>query len=96
VVCFLCQQSAEKNLKAVLCELGNPIPHTHLLLRLLNDLLPHEPSLKTLRRSLDALTKYAVDYRYPAFYATARQMRAALRHMERVRLAARSILGLPP
>jgi HEPN domain len=52
--------------------------------------------MKPLRRFLESLNQYAVEYRYPDFYATTRQMHAALRHAERVRLEARTILGLPP
>jgi HEPN domain-containing protein len=95
-VCFHCQQAAEKYLKAILCEQGHPITRTHDLARLLRDHLSHEKSLKPLRRLLASLTRYAVDFRYPDFSASTRQMHAALRHAERVRLEARSILGLPP
>jgi hypothetical protein len=41
-------------------------------------------------------SRYAVDYRYPGWSTSTRQMRAALRHAERVRLKVRTILGLPP
>jgi hypothetical protein len=43
-----------------------------------------------------SLTKYAVEYRYPALRATTRQMQAALRAMERVRRELRTRLGLSP
>jgi HEPN domain-containing protein len=94
-VCFHCQQCAEKYLKALLQELGQTIPRTHDLQRLFLDLLPHEASLKPLRRTAVSLSQYAVDYRYPGFSTTTRKMRAALRIAERVRLQARTILGLP-
>ncbi len=95
-VCFHCQQSAEKYLKALLCEQSLYIPRTHDLSELLVVLLPHHGVLAPLRRALRSLTNYAVDYRYPGRSASLRQMRAALRHAERVRLKARTILGLPP
>jgi hypothetical protein len=60
------------------------------------DLLPFEPSLRPLRRGAVSLTQYAVDYRYPGFSTTMRKMQAALRNAGRVRLEARTILGLPP
>ncbi len=91
-----CQQAAEKYLKAIFRERGHRFLHIHDLGRLLSDLLPHEPSLGPLRRILESLSQYAVEYRYPDFSATTRQMRAALRHAERVRLQVRTILGLPP
>jgi hypothetical protein len=64
--------------------------------RLLSDLLPHFGSLKGLKSRLILLSRYAVNYRYPGFSATMREMRAALRHAERVRLKVRTLLGLPP
>jgi HEPN domain-containing protein len=96
IVCFLCQQCAEKDLKAILCERSQPIRRTHDLIRLLLDLLSGEGSLRPLRRFLRSLTRYAVEYRYPYFAATTRQMAAALRHAERVRHTVRTILGLRP
>src|SRR5205807_7934693 len=70
VVCFHCQQSAEKYLKALLQEVGAVVPKTHDLEDLLDLVLPHDASLKSLRRGLRSLTTYAVDYRYPGRRAT--------------------------
>ena len=39
-VCFHCQQAAEKYLKALLEELNQPVPKTHDLELLLDQLLP--------------------------------------------------------
>ena len=64
-VCFHCQQCAEKYLKALLQELGQPIAKTHDLQRLFVDVLPFEPSLKPLRRGAVSLTQFAVDYSLP-------------------------------
>ncbi len=52
-VCFHCQQSAEKYLKALLEERGLTIPRTHQLLDLLSLLSSHQPTLRSLRRGLD-------------------------------------------
>ena len=52
--------------------------------------------LASLRRSLRALTPFAVNFRYPGARATTRRMQAALRKAERVRTALRARLGLPP
>jgi hypothetical protein len=71
------------------------VPKTHKLKDLLNLLLPHDATLAPLRRILQSLSIYAVDYRYPDMRATTRQMKAALRHVERVRGEVRSRLGLP-
>ncbi len=65
LVCFHCQQSAEKYLKALLIDRGVAPPRTHDLLVLLNLTLPHDPTLKSERRRLTSLTRYAVEFRYP-------------------------------
>ncbi len=93
-VCFHCQQAAEKYLKALLCEVGLVIPRIHNLPRLLLSVTPHYPTLKSSRRILESLTRYATEYRYPDFSASARQMNAALRHAERVRDEVRAILAI--
>lgn len=93
--CFHCQQAAEKYLKALLQENSVAIPKIHDLENVLDLLLPHDATLKPLRRILQSLSNYAVDYRYPDVRATTRQMNTALRHTERVRGEARSRLGLP-
>lgn len=93
-MCFLCQQSGEKYLKAPLEELGLHVPMTHDLERLLNDLVPHHPLLRALRRGAKFLSQFAISPRYPGFHSTRRQAQAALRWAERVRSAGRTILGL--
>lgn len=90
------EKDAEKYLKALCCERGLVVLRSHDLQRLLVYLLPHESSLRPFQRRLVSLSRYAVDYRYPGFSASRRQMHAALRHAERVRLKLRAILGLPP
>ncbi len=93
-VCFLCQQSAEKYLKALLVELGWPVPRTHNLDEVLNLLLGHYPTLRSLRRGLIFLSDFAVDTRYPGDNASKRQAQAALRWAERVRTACRTLLRI--
>jgi HEPN domain-containing protein len=92
--CFHCQQCAEKYLKALLQELGLRVPRTHELLDLRSDLRPHHPSLGSLRRGLEFLTQFAVEFRYPGEDASKRQSEAALPWAERVRTAARALLGI--
>ena len=60
-LCFHCQQSAEKYLKAVLEELGQSIPRTHDLNDLVDLLGPEHPTLRSLRRGLVFLTEFAVE-----------------------------------
>jgi HEPN domain-containing protein len=94
-VCFFCQQTAEKHLKALMEELGLTISHTHNLVAILRLLTPHRGSLRSLRRGLDFLTRFAVDARYPGFHAHKRQAQAALRWARQARAACRSLLGIP-
>ena len=93
-ICFHCQQSAEKYLKALMQELGLPVPRTHVLQELVARLLPQEPSIRGLKRGAEFLTRYAVETRYPGDSATKRQAMAARRWMLRVREAVRPLLGL--
>ena len=76
-ICFHCQQSAEKYLKAVLQEAGVRFDRTHDLERLLIVLLPAHTRLRGLRRGLKFLRRFAVETRYPGDRATKRD---AARH----------------
>jgi hypothetical protein len=75
-------------------ELGLSVPKTHYLDTLLAALAPHHPTLRPLRRGLLFLTLFAVDVRYPGRSASKRQAAAALRWADRVRTAARALLGI--
>lgn len=68
IICYHCQQAAEKALKAVLVEERRPIPKTHDLLRLLADF-----SMETtmIHRYCGELSNYAVVTRYPYHYEQA-------------------------
>src|SRR5713101_6788542 len=77
-LCFHCQQASEKYLKALLQELGQAIPRTHILRDLLDLLVPHYAELSSLRRGVKFLTRFAVGTRYPGENASKRQARAAL------------------
>jgi HEPN domain-containing protein len=93
---FICQQAVEKYLKALLNDLGLPIPKVHNLEHLLGLLLPNDGSLRRLLRVVQGLSRYAVEYRYPGIRATRRQALAAQRKMDRVRAEVRRRLGLRP
>src|SRR5271168_2534715 len=77
IVCFHCQQAAEKYLKALLQENGLVVPKTHEVADIIDLLVPGDATLARLRRQADSLTQYAVDYRYPGMIANKRQMEAA-------------------
>jgi HEPN domain-containing protein len=94
-VCFHCQQTAEKYLKARLEEAGLPIPKVHDLEVLLGALLPAEPLWSALRPALQNLTDFAVAFRYPGQDATRHDARRALADARAMRREARLALGLP-
>jgi HEPN domain-containing protein len=95
LVCFCCQQSAEKYLKAILVERGRSAPRTHNLEDLLGLLLPDYPQLRSLRRGLKFLIQFAVEARYPGFNASKPQAAAALRWADRIADSCRTALGIP-
>jgi len=94
-VCFHCQQSAEKYLKALLKQAGVRIPRTHDLVALVS-LLPPESPLQGFNRGLEFLTRFAVETRYPGESASKRQAASSLRWAGKVRNACRPLLGLGP
>jgi HEPN domain-containing protein len=71
-VCFHSQQCVEKYLKACLQEAAIAFRKTHDLTVLLDQLIFLEPSWETMRPTLDALTTYALEFRYPG--ASANQL----------------------
>jgi HEPN domain-containing protein len=68
-VCFHTQQCTEKYLKACLQEANIAFNKIHDLSKLLDLLLPVEPNWETLRPTLEVLTAYAVEFRYPGISA---------------------------
>jgi HEPN domain-containing protein len=95
-VCFHCQQSAEKYLKARLEEAGVYIPKTHDIERVLSLCLPLEPLWAALQPAAQALTDYGVDFRYPGDDASAKNAKDALKDAKSVRREARIAFGLKP
>jgi HEPN domain-containing protein len=94
-ICFHCQQAIEKLLKGMLADLGLPIQKTHDLIILLAQLLPSDSTLRSLRRGLKGVSRYAVEYRYPGMNTSGRQARAAYRKALLVRAEIHKRLGLP-
>jgi HEPN domain-containing protein len=93
-ICFHCQQAAEKFLKALLQERMLPIQRTHDIIVLLEQLIPGDKALRSLRRGSKTRTRFAVDYRYPGLNTSARQARAAFQKAVRFREQIRKRLGL--
>ena len=67
---------------------------THNLSRLLDLLLPVEPTWDTLRPYLLALTIYAINFRYPGDSANKEEAREAVRLCRKIRLRVRRDMGL--
>ncbi|MBQ9526566.1 MAG: HEPN domain-containing protein [Fretibacterium sp.] len=65
IICFHCQQAAEKALKAVLAYHDEEIPYIHDTSKLWGLALALEPALPDLKAQADHLKKYATAARYP-------------------------------
>ncbi len=63
--CLLCQQSAEKYLKAYLLSQGWKLAKTHELSRLVSECLIYDESFETLYPPCELLNGYIITGRYP-------------------------------
>lgn len=93
--CFHAQQCAEKYLKARLEEAGIVFSKTHNLAHLLTLMLQIEPQWIALQPQMNALSVFAVDFRYPGKLAVKRDARQAIKDCREVRQVIRLALGLP-
>jgi HEPN domain-containing protein len=85
VVCFHCQQAAEKWLKARLCENDVHFPKTQDLRQLLALLRSAYPPLTGLQDQARRLSFFSIDTRYPGDSATREEMEQALVDMGAIR-----------
>jgi len=94
VICLLCQQSAEKHLKAFLVHHQVGYPRIHYLDRL-NDLCADlDSDFALIEDAALILNPFAVKFRYPGEQAEASDVERALRAMEQIREFVRAKLGL--
>lgn len=93
-VCFHAQQGIEKYLKAKLHEVGVQSGKTHDLSLLLDLVLPVEPSWSSLRPDLQALTVFAVAYRYPGDSADENEAHEAMTKCRNIRQIIRTSLNI--
>jgi HEPN domain-containing protein len=93
---FHCQQAIEKYLKGLLHEFGLPTPKTHDIKHLLDLLIPSDRHFRSLRRGSDTLTRFAVEFRYPGLWVSAKRAKWALRKAKTFRKEVRLRLGLSP
>jgi hypothetical protein len=70
-------------------------PRTDEMVLLLDLLLDRDAGLRTLRRQLNSLNRYALHVCYPGKNVPRRKSRTALRHAESVRIEIRTRLRLP-
>jgi len=64
-ICFLCQQTAEKYLKAFLLLHGQPLKRIHHLDILLEDTIALDPQFRELTESAVFVKRYYIASRYP-------------------------------
>ena len=94
VVCFHCQQAAEKWLKSRLCENNVHFPKTHDLRQLLTLLNSDYPLWSSLTDQARRLSFFSIDTRYPGDSASREDMEQALLDMCAVRNQVRVSFGL--
>lgn len=96
VVCFHCQQGAEKYLKGFLAWSAIPFPRTHDLVALPSIAVGVEPSMSVLHDQAELLNDYAVDVRYPdpEIEPSIEEAEAAERAALALRRLVRDLLGV--
>jgi len=72
-VCYHCQQSAEKILKAYTIAKGNTLTKTHDLEVLINECMQYSPDFDNLMDFCEPLTPYASITRYPPLINVTKQ-----------------------
>ena len=65
IICYHCQQAAEKSLKAYLCAIGVDIPKTHEVKRLCDMCAESDSTFSELFSDCEELEVYATETRYP-------------------------------
>lgn len=65
IICYHCQQSAEKYLKGFLALNGEEVKRTHDLIQLNKACQKHDDNFKTIQEECLMLTDYGVHLRYP-------------------------------
>lgn len=64
-ICYHCQQSAEKDLKAYIIYLDLPLNKTHNLIKLVDQISELDKEITHLQQAVEVLTDYIVTTRYP-------------------------------
>lgn len=87
LVCFHCQQAAEKYLKAFLILSETTFSKTHDLIALLELSVPLQPEIELLREPMELLNPYSVRFRYPGEESSKEDAKQAIK-------ATRSIISI--
>jgi HEPN domain-containing protein len=93
-VCFHAQQCAEKYLKAFLQDANIAFPKIHDLADLLASAILLEPTWVSMTAELNALTAFAVEYRYPGDSADLAEATEAFQICKNVRQVIRGTFHL--
>ena len=64
-ICYHCQQSAEKDLKAYIIYLDLPLNKTHNLIKLVDQISELDKEITHLQQAVEVLTDYILTARYP-------------------------------
>jgi len=91
LVCFHCQQAAEKFLKAFLICQKTPFAKTHDLLALLELCTKHHPEFELRSELFEVLNPYSVRFRYPGEEATAEEARLAIKTIKKIAVFMRDL-----
>ena len=94
-ICFHAQQCIEKYLKAWLQEANLRSPRTHDLKGLLALIVPSIPAWQAWEKDVATFDKYAVDGRYPGYFANQHDVEEAVRICAEIRRTVRAALELP-
>lgn len=93
IVCFHCQQAAEKFLKGFLALQNEKIQRTHDLMVLLRNCSQHDAGFDSLENECLTLTDYSVAIRYPSpIDITDDDAKKAINHAKRIQEILFSIL----
>jgi len=92
---FTRSNAREKYLKARLFDSAISFGKIHDLEKLLNELLPIEPTWISMRNEAIVLTSYAVEFRYPGMSAIKSDAEDAVKHCRLIRIAVRQSFNLP-
>jgi len=93
-ICWNCQQSAEKYLKAYLVRHAIDYPRRHDLVQLGNLCAGADPDFTLVAGAIATLDQFGTDIRYPGISASAQDARQAFDALKLVRVFVRARPGL--